>query len=158
VSAGNRGPPGRGSGGIVYERAGKVRAGLIFLTKQERLVVIFLAAALAVGAAVKVWRSERATPPPRPTEVEFDLAKPKPPLDAAALAEAAAPRKIDVNAADAEALCALPGIGPVFAERIVAYRERHGPFERPEDLTAVKGIGPRTVDILRRHITCGPPR
>lgn len=129
---------------------------MIFLTKQERLVVIFLAAALAVGAAVKVLRSERAPPPPRPTEVEFDLAKPKPAVDAAA-AEAAAPEKINVNAADAAALCALPGIGPVFAARIVAYREAHGPFEKAEDLTAVAGIGPRTVDRLRPHITCGPP-
>ena len=129
---------------------------MIFLTKQERLVVIFLAAALAVGAAVKVLRSERAPPPPRPTEVEVDLAKPKPAVDAAA-AEAAAPEKINVNAADAAALCALPGIGPVFAARIVAYREAHGPFEKAEDLTAVAGIGPRTVDRLRPHITCGPP-
>ena len=131
---------------------------MIFLTKQERLVVIFLAAALAVGAAVKVLRSERAPPPPRPVEVEFDLAKPKPPVDAAALAEAAAPEKINVNAADAAALCALPGIGPAYAARIVAYRERHGPFDRPEDLTAVKGIGPKTVDRLQPYITCGPPR
>lgn len=129
---------------------------MIFLTKQERLVVIFLAAALAVGAAVKVLRSERAPPPPRPTEVEFDLANPKPPVDAAASADAA-PIKINVNAADAAALCALPGIGPVFAARIVAYREAHGPFEKAEDLTAVAGIGPRTVDRLRPHITCGPP-
>ena len=131
---------------------------MIFLTKQERLVVIFLAAALAVGAAVKVLRSERASPPPRPTEVEFDLAKPKPPVDAAALAEAAAPEKINVNAADAATLCALPGIGPVFAARIVAYREAHGPFEKALDLTAVAGIGPKTVDKLRPNITCGPPR
>ena len=131
---------------------------MIFLTKQERLVVIFLAAALAVGAAVKVLRSERASPPPRPTEVEFDLAKPKPPVDAAALAEAAAPIKINVNAADAAALCALPGIGPAYAARIVAYRESHGPFECSEDLTAVKGIGPATVKKLEPYITCETPR
>jgi comEA protein len=155
VSAGNRGPP--GSGGLLDERAGKVHAGLIFLTKQERLVVIFLAAALAVGAAVKVLRSERAPPPPRPVEVEFDLAKPKPPLDAAALAEITAPKKINVNAADAATLCALPGIGPAYAARIVAYRENHGPFERPEDLTAVKGIGPATVEKLRPYVTCEAP-
>jgi len=52
---------------------------LIYLTKQERLVFIFLAAALAVGAAVKVLRGERAPPPPRPLEAEFDLAEVKPP-------------------------------------------------------------------------------
>ena len=129
---------------------------MIFLTKQERLVVIFLAAALAVGAAVKILRSERAPPPPRPTEVEFDLANPKPAVDAAA-AEAAAPIKINVNAADAATLCALPGIGPVFAARIVAYREAHGPFEKALDLTAVAGIGPATVGKIEPYITCKAP-
>jgi competence protein ComEA len=130
---------------------------LIYLTKQERLVLIFLAAALAVGAAVKVLRSDRAPPPPRPVEVEFDLTKPKPPLDAAALAEITAPQKINVNAADARALCALPGIGPVFAGRIVEYRNVHGPFENAEDLTAIEGIGPATVEKLRPYVTCEPP-
>lgn len=130
---------------------------MIYLTKQERLVLIFLAAALATGAAVKVLRREKAPPPPRPVEVEFDLSKAKPPVDAAALAEITAPEKINVNAAGAEDLCALPGIGPVYAGRIVEYRDAHGPFEKPEGLAAVKGIGPKTVDKLRPYITCGPP-
>ena len=130
---------------------------MIYLTKQERLVLIFLVAALAVGAAVKVLRGERAPPPPKPLEAEFDLAEVKPPLEAAALAEAAAPEKINVNAADAAALCALPGIGPAYAARVVAYREAHGPFEKPEDLTAVKGIGPATVGKIEPYITCEAP-
>jgi competence protein ComEA len=130
---------------------------LIYLTKQERLVLIFLAAALAVGAAVKVLRGERAPPPPRPTEVEFDLTKPKPPVDAAALAGITAPEKINVNAADAAVLCKLPGIGHAYAARIVAYREAHGPFEKAEDLTAVEGIGPATVGKIEPYITCEAP-
>jgi competence protein ComEA len=130
---------------------------LIYLTKQERLVLIFLVAALAVGAAVKVFRGERAPPPPRPVEVEFDLTKPKPPLDAAALAEITAPEKINVNAADALELCTLPGVGPVIARRIVAYRKKHPPFEKAEDLTAVEGIGPATVGKIAPYITCEAP-
>ena len=130
---------------------------MVHLTKQERLVLIFLAAALVPGAAVKVLRSDKAPPSPTSRDVEFDLAEAKPPTDVAALTEAAAPRKIDVNAADAEALDALPGIGPVYAARIVEYREAHGPFEKAEDLAAVKGIGPKTVEKLRPYVTCGPP-
>jgi competence protein ComEA len=128
---------------------------LAYLTKQERLVLIFLAAALATGAAVKILRSEAAPPPPRPVEVEFDLANPKTPVDAEALAEITAPQKINVNAADAAALCELPGIGPSLAGRIVAYRDAHGPFEKAEDLTAVEGIGPATVEKLGPYVTCG---
>jgi hypothetical protein len=66
---------------------------LIYLSRQERLVLVFLACALAAGGAVKVLRGEKAPPPPRPAELEFDLTKPKPPLEAASLAEAIAPRK-----------------------------------------------------------------
>ncbi len=130
---------------------------MIYLTKQERLVLIFLAAALAVGAAVKVFRGERAPLPPRPAAVEFDLTRPQPPLDAAALTEITAPRKINVNAANASELCNLPGVGPVIGRRIVAYREAHGPFEKAEDLTAVEGIGPATVGKIEPYITCDAP-
>ncbi len=131
---------------------------MIYLTKQERLVLIFLAAALAVGAAVKVFRGERAPPPHRPVAVEFDLTKPKPPVDAAALTETTAPEKINVNAADASELCTLPGVGPVIGRRIVEHRKNHPPFEKAEDLTAVEGIGPATVGKIEPYITCGPPR
>lgn len=128
---------------------------MFHLTRQERLVLIFLVAALATGAAVKALRGERAPAAPRPTEVEFDLAEPKPPLDAAALVEIA--EKINVNVADVAELCELPGVGPCYAGRIVEYREEHGPFEEPEDLLAVDGIGPKTVEKLKPYVTCGAP-
>ena len=52
---------------------------------------------------------------------------------------------IDINRAGAEELTALPGIGPALAQRIVAYREEHGPFPSIEALQQVSGIGPQTV-------------
>ncbi|MGD8717184.1 MAG: helix-hairpin-helix domain-containing protein [Candidatus Zixiibacteriota bacterium] len=130
---------------------------MIFFTRQERLVLIFLVAALVVGATVKIVRGKKAPPEPKALEVEFDLTRPKKAVPASALADAT--HIINVNEADAEELCTLPGVGPCYAERIVAYREEHGPFERPEDLAAVRGIGPATVEKLRPHITCEtPPR
>lgn len=51
------------------------------------------------------------------------------------------PSPVNLNAADAAALMALPGIGEELAARIVEYREEHGPFETVEDLTEVSGIG-----------------
>jgi len=56
---------------------------------------------------------------------------------------------INVNTADAEALQALPGIGPGLAERIVTDRETHGPFRRTEDLLRVPGIGPKRWERIR---------
>ncbi len=61
--------------------------------------------------------------------------------------------KININRASAEELEALPGIGPVLAARIVAYREEHGPFRSVEDLLRIPGIGPATLERIREMIT-----
>jgi competence protein ComEA len=50
--------------------------------------------------------------------------------------------RIDLNAATAGELDALPGIGPVLAQRIVDHRTRHGPFRTVDQLDDVPGIGP----------------
>lgn len=60
---------------------------------------------------------------------------------------------IDVNHADEAALQALPGIGPAIARRIIEHRTRHGPFRKPEDLLAVRGIGPATLADLTPLLT-----
>lgn len=54
-----------------------------------------------------------------------------------------------LNRARAADLELLPGIGPMLARRIVEHRERNGPFRACEDLLAVHGIGPRTLERLR---------
>lgn len=65
---------------------------------------------------------------------------------------------VDVATADAARLGSLPGIGPVLAARIVAYRAAHGPFRSPDELLAVPGIGPRLYDRLRPFVTVGRAR
>ncbi|WP_062464280.1 helix-hairpin-helix domain-containing protein [Demequina soli] len=55
---------------------------------------------------------------------------------------------VDLNAADAAALDALPGIGPALAARIVADREANGPFATVKDLERVSGIGPAVVEAI----------
>ena len=49
--------------------------------------------------------------------------------------------KININTASRSELIKLDGIGPVYADRIIEYRRKHGPFQRPEDIKKVKGIG-----------------
>ena len=61
--------------------------------------------------------------------------------------------KINLNTANFEELTRLKGIGPAYAQRIIDYREKHGPFERIEDLMKVKGIGPKTFDANKDMIT-----
>jgi competence protein ComEA len=63
---------------------------------------------------------------------------------------------VDLNRAGPAELDALPGLGPVLAERIVEHRRRHGRFERVEDLLAVRGVGPRLLERLRPRVRVGP--
>ena len=57
---------------------------------------------------------------------------------------------IDINAAAATELEAVPGIGPALAARIVAYREENGPFTSLDEVADVAGITPRIADELER--------
>lgn len=57
---------------------------------------------------------------------------------------------VNVNTANAETLAAeLNGIGLSKARAIVAYRTRNGAFKSVDDLTAVKGVGARTIELNR---------
>ncbi len=64
--------------------------------------------------------------------------------------------RIDVNAAAADELDRLPGIGPALAARIVAERTRGGAFDSAADLRAVPGLGPALLARLAAHLDFGP--
>jgi len=61
--------------------------------------------------------------------------------------------KVNINTADATTLESLPGIGPSLAQRIVEYRQAHGPFECIEDVIAVSGIGLATFEGMKDLLT-----
>ncbi|MCC7495083.1 MAG: ComEA family DNA-binding protein [Fimbriimonadaceae bacterium] len=60
---------------------------------------------------------------------------------------------VNLNTATVAQLETLPGIGPVMARRILAYRETHGRFGSPQDLLAVKGIGEKTLAKLLPYLS-----
>jgi competence ComEA-like helix-hairpin-helix protein len=68
------------------------------------------------------------------------------------------PRPLDLNRASAAELARLPGVGPSLAGRIVADRERAGPFESPEALRRVPGVGPRKFAAIRSLVIAGDDR
>lgn len=60
---------------------------------------------------------------------------------------------LDLNRAKADELEALPGIGAVLAQRVIAFRESLGGFRKIEDLREVKGIGAKKFDQLKLLVT-----
>ncbi len=89
------------------------------------------------------YKAEEATPV-LPTLV---------PHTPSAAAASSSGQTININTATAAELETLSGIGPVLAQRIIDYRQTHGPFQRLEDIKKVKGIGDSTFERIQQMIT-----
>lgn len=59
---------------------------------------------------------------------------------------------ININTADLDLLCALPGIGPAIGGRIIEYRTQYGDFKDIEEIRAVQGIGDALFASIRPYI------
>ena len=70
-------------------------------------------------------------------------------------ASSAAIHAVNINTANSTELETLPGIGPVLAERIVAYRQEHGAFRTIDQIKDVDGIGEATFAEIKSQITVG---
>lgn len=128
------------------------------LSAQERMTLAVLGALALTALGVLAWqrRPVALVVSAVPSDVE---GRQRPALLTAAPPQAGwdgaleAARQVDVNAADVAELERLPGVGPALAARIVEERERHGPFHSAEDLTRVRGIGPKTRQALEAYVT-----
>ena len=104
-------------------------------TARADLTLVNLAAPLADGTQVVVPARLPAAAAP-----------------AAGGAAAAPAGPLHLNTATAEQLDELPGVGPVTAEKIVAYRQKHGAFSSVDELDAIPGIGPARLEQLRELV------
>jgi competence protein ComEA len=71
-------------------------------------------------------------------------AKKKPPL-----------HPVNLNTANSEELQEVPGIGPATADKILQARKSYGAFKSVDDLQAIKGIGAKRLDKMRKYLTVG---
>jgi competence ComEA-like helix-hairpin-helix protein len=117
-------------------------------TREERVVVLFLAVSLLVGSAVV--GAGRVFPSAIP---DFGGASGRrgqaPEVDELPV------WPVNINTADVTDLVRLPGVGPVRASAIVYRREVRGRYSTLDDLLDIKGIGPVTLDGLRDKATVG---
>ncbi len=66
---------------------------------------------------------------------------------------------VNLNTASSEELQLVPGIGPSTADKILQMRKSYGAFKSVDDLLAIKGIGPKRMEKMRKYLTVGkaPP-
>jgi competence ComEA-like helix-hairpin-helix protein len=63
--------------------------------------------------------------------------------------------RVNINSANSEELQQVPGIGPVTAGKILQMRKSYGPFKSVDDLLAIKGLGRKRLDKMRKYMTVG---
>src|SRR6202171_523840 len=64
-------------------------------------------------------------------------------------------KPININVATSEELQQVPGIGPVTADKILQMRKSYGAFKSVDDLLAIRGIGKKRLDKMRKYLTVG---
>jgi competence protein ComEA len=64
---------------------------------------------------------------------------------------------VNLNTATAEQLQLVPGIGPATADKILQMRKAYGAFKSVDDLLAIRGIGPKRLEKMRKYLTVAKP-
>ena len=111
---------------------------------EERGTLTVLGVAILMGLGLLLYQQHRPRLAIVASSAPIHAAQWNQALDAA--------RRVDVNTAGVAELERLPEVGPALARRIVDYRTQHGPFQRPEELSNVRGIGPKMYEVLKNYV------
>lgn len=98
------------------------------------------------------YKPERSTAPISDSEPILTESKPDTAETDTTRNETAETDLININTASFEELQELPGVGPAYAERIIEWREEHGPFTEKEQLLEIRGIGERRLENMKSMI------
>ncbi|MBN1560064.1 ComEA family DNA-binding protein [candidate division KSB1 bacterium] len=144
---------------------------MTFFTKQERLFLLFLSVTFAIGLAVKFirknvhaspneeWFEQRQRILADYNEKSMHISRedsavvPSESAGYKRITKESLTRTININVASLDELQILPRIGPATAQKIIAFREKNGPFSTIEDIQKVSSIGPKTFEKIKDHIT-----
>ena len=118
-------------------------------TEHADLDALNLAEPLQDGQKIHVPRKGEVSPPTVASVAPSRTPRSAP--QAAATATTQFP--INLNTATADQLEAIPGIGPVLAQRIIEYRQTRGRFQSVDELLEVRGIGAKRLENMRPYVT-----
>lgn len=140
-----------------------------FFTPQERFTILFLVFLFVLGASLYLYKLNHLSFAPAYTIQDFDkkmapgqyasqpinynLPLPSEPGKQPLKKKPAPRRSVNINTAGERELTTLPGVGPVYAQRIIAYREKHGSFKSIEEIKRIKGIGEKTFQKMQSYLT-----
>ncbi len=151
------GAPGQAAGTVVVHVAGKVRRpGLVRAPTGSRVAdVLILAGGPLPGVDLTTLNLARQV-----TDGEqIIVGQPAPPGSSSTApgttsnpSTAPSGSPVNLNTATLDQLDALPGVGPVLAQRILDYRTQNGPFTTIDQLQEVPGVGPKKFDSLKPHV------
>jgi len=124
----------------------------------DRRAALLLALLALAGAAVRLALAPAKAA--APGDVRLVSVDTPPPGGLSAIARQAARlarpllpgERVDLDRADVTEITRLPRIGPAFAQRIVAWREQHGPFGGLTRFDSVPGLGPKLLESLRAYV------
>ncbi len=143
---------------------------MLNLTRQERLVIQFLALFFLIGSGIHLFREnvlkddsikflgeEVEAREFRDRAKQIDsvyfsaekIAKEEKPISGVITVA----QTINLNSASAEDFMRLPKIGKVMAQRIIDYRDKHGRFSSINELLNVKGIGEKIFERIKGEVT-----
>lgn len=124
----------------------------------DRRAALLLAALTLTGAGVRLVLAPSTEAAPGDVRLVSVDTPPSGGLRATARSAARLARpllpgeRVDLDRADVTEITRLPRIGPAFAQRIVAWREQHGPFGGLARFDSVPGVGPKLLDALRPYV------
>ncbi len=129
-----------------------------WFTPQERGVILFLVSALILGGVVYIYKFKNPYFAPElkitkeekeGAEIQKLIQETKTNLNTIKPLT----NQVNINKARKEELIKLSGIGEVYAQRIIDYRERSGGFKSIEEIMKIKGIGKKKFEKLKDKIT-----
>lgn len=130
-------------------------------SKSDRIVIITIFLVLNILGVIKVYQVKESY---KKKLINYNIIQFKRKLAAILTENKIAPNKeisktfnksillVDINTATREDLLKLPNIGPVYAQRIIDYRNGVGKFQNIEELIKIKGIGKKRFEKLRPYL------
>lgn len=117
---------------------------MLYLSRQERIVLTALLAFGLIGVGVKFFSKTRP-------DLVFSQKHPTLGKDAGKIIRQS--QTVNINKADIQTFEQIPGIGPSLAKQIVEYRRENGCFSQIEDLMNIKGIGKKKFDTMKQYLS-----